>query len=437
MAHNRIRTDLAVIIFCFLFFSISSFAVAETAPNQTSDAVSSEKKSDTDIVLKIKDATYPLSQATIKKIATSKEFLIFNPAYKSEIENTNTCHYEKNILCDLFSFSKQANHIQKISQISLDEKPLAEFVNDLAVQFNKAPENAKFQADENGKISAFSPSADGVNLNTEKATQILTDYLKNNSNVKEIELPFDVTKPEISTDSANDLGINSLIGEGKSNFSGSPKNRIFNIKVAIKKFDGLIIKPGEEFSFVKILGEVDGEHGYLPELVIKQNKTELDFGGGICQVSTTTFRAAVYSGLKITARRNHAYPVAYYNPQGFDSTVYVPYPDLKFINNTPANILIQVKIVGTELTFQFYGTDDGRKTTVTGPTILERSPDGGLKTTLGQEVTTATGETLLKDTFNSKYESASKFPHPGAVITEKPTDWSAKQWSAYKKEHNI
>ena len=80
---------------------------------------------------------------------------------------------------------------------------------------------------------------------------MLTDYFQNGFPTKEIELPYDITKPELSTDSVNNLGINSLIGEGKSNFAGSPKNRVFNINVAIKKFDGVLIKPNEEFSFVK------------------------------------------------------------------------------------------------------------------------------------------------------------------------------------------
>ena len=111
---------------------------------------------------------------------------------------------------------------------------------------------------------------------------------------KEIELPYTTTEPKIKSSRASSLGINTLIGEGVSNFRGSPKNRIFNINVATEKFNGVLISPGEEFSFVKTLGEVDGEHGYAPELVIKKDKTEPEFGGGICQVSTTAFRAATF-----------------------------------------------------------------------------------------------------------------------------------------------
>jgi len=198
-----------------------------------------------------------------------------------------------------------------------------------------------------------------------------------------------------------------------------------------------LIKPGEEFSFVKILGEVDSDHGYLPELVIKKDKTEPEFGGGICQVSTTAFRAALNSGLKITARRNHAYPVQYYNPQGMDATVYIPRPDLRFINNTPAYILIQTKIEDTELIFKFFGTDDGREVKITGPKIIERKPDGGLKTTLSQKVFDKNETPFIDDIFNSNYDSPNNYPHPGQVLTAKPADWSDKEWSKYKKANKI
>ncbi|MCX6763301.1 MAG: VanW family protein [Candidatus Moranbacteria bacterium] len=327
------------------------------------------------------------------------------------------------------------NHIQKIIYASIDSEKAKQYLNDLARQVNKDPSDAKLQM-EDGKVSLFSLSSSGLELDINKSLQILTDYFKNNQSFDSLELSYIEKKPEVDIDSIDNLGITTLIGEGRSNFRGSPKNRIFNIKVAANRFNGILIKPKEEFSFTKILGEVDGDHGYLEELVIKKDKTEPEFGGGICQVSTTAFRAAIYSGLEITARRNHAYPVSYYNPQGMDATVYVPRPDLRFINNTPAHILIQTKIEGTELIFDFYGTDDGRKTEVIGPKITERNPDGSMKATFTQKVYDKNGKIILEDVFNSSYDSPSKYPHPGDVLTQKPAGWSDKEWSKYKKEHN-
>jgi vancomycin resistance protein YoaR len=329
--------------------------------------------------------------------------------------------------------AKQRQHIRLFSQTTIDTQAIVSYIEDLARKVNRDPEDARFMI-ENGKVKTFSGAKSGITLNTQKSVAIISDALNKYPLVSQtINLPFDSKSPELDYADVNDMGISSLIGEGTSNFKGSPKNRIYNIKVAIERFNGTLIKPGEEFSFVKILGDVDANHGYLPELVIKQGVTEPEFGGGICQVSTTAFRAAIYSGLKITARRNHAYPVSYYNPQGMDSTVYVPQPDLKFINNTPRYILIQTKIEGTILTFDFYGTDDGRKTTIDGPTITERQPDGAMKATFTQHVFDKDGKEFIKDVFNSAYKSPYLYPHPGGpVLTAKPANWSKEQWKAYK-----
>lgn len=382
---------------------------------------------------------YSLAKKDIEKWLSEETRLVYNASYRSEIENIDFCEYKKSLAC-LLSFSKKdKNHIQKFSIIFFDENSIKKYLHDLARSANQDPENAKLKI-EGGKAVAFSQEKSGLKLNEEKSLEIILNHLKNNPGQNSVNLVYDEIKPDISLNSINDLGITTLIAEGRSNFRGSPQNRIFNIKVALNRFDGITIKPGEEFSFVKILGEVDGEHGYLPELVIKKNKTEPEFGGGICQVSTTMFRAAINAGLEITARRNHAYPVSYYNPQGMDATVYVPRPDLRFINNTPGHILVQPIINGTELVFQFYGTDDGRKVNITGPTITERNPDGSMKTTFTEEVLDKNGNVIINDIFNSVYDSPNKYPHPATTteqLKSKPNGWSDKEWKAYKKSMGI
>jgi vancomycin resistance protein YoaR len=430
------RTARHFLIISFLLLLSANFALAVEAAEKPLSYQEFTGKISHDISLEIKSAKYALSQDTMEKWGTEETILVYNPNYRSEMENPDLCRHREYVICRLIFDVRKEYRIQKVSEIKFDEKSIRSFLDDLERQANKDPENAKFKA-ENGKVVAFALSAKGIKLDKEKSFAVLVDHLKNRPDETSVKLSYDETEPEISSDSIDNLGITTLIGEGRSNFKGSPKNRIFNINVGAKRFDGVLIKPGEEFSFVKILGPVDGEHGYLPELVIKQNKTEPEFGGGICQVSTTAFRAAVRSGLKITARKNHAYPVQYYNPQGMDATVYVPRPDLRFLNNTPGYILIQTKIEGTELVFQFYGTDDGRKTNIIGPVITERNSDGSMKATFTQQVFNKDGDTLIEDVFNSAYASPSKYPHPGQVLTEKPKDWSKKQWEEYKKKNNL
>lgn len=200
-----------------------------------------------------------------------------------------------------------------------------------------------------------------------------------------------------------------LLGRGESSFAGSPRNRIHNIRVAVARYNGLIIQPGEEFSFNSYLGTVDAANGYLPELVIKDNVTTPEYGGGICQVSTTAFRGAMYAGLDITARRNHSYPVAYYGTPGFDATVYQPAPDVRFVNDTGKPVHLRTSTVGTKVIFDFWGTSDGRVVKINGPFVTARHGDGSLTAAVAQ-IVTKNGKSLREENFVSKYQSPDKFP---------------------------
>lgn len=392
------------------------------------------------INLSVGEKNFTAEKADIEKWVHEKTELIQNKAYRSEIEFADPCVINKSLLCRVSVPYQNYNHSQKISHHEPDENAIGLFIKDLAGKFNREPADAKLKM-ENGRVSAFSLSSPGVRLDEKKSVDEIIKHLTGPAtDASHLKLSYDNIEPAVSMDSIDNLGITNLLGEGRSNFAGSPRNRVYNIKVATRRFDGLLIKPNEEFSFVQHLGEVDGEHGYLPELVIKNNKTELEYGGGICQVSTTTFRAAINSGLKITMRRNHAYPVGYYNPQGMDATVYVPMPDLRFRNDTPGHILIEIKIEGTQLIINFYGSSDGRKVNVIGPKITERNPDGSMKTVFTQEVLDKDGNILRQDVFKSAYDSPSKYPHPAAndeLLRKKPSDWSDREWRTYKKANGI
>ncbi|OGY37241.1 MAG: hypothetical protein A3E36_00950 [Candidatus Andersenbacteria bacterium RIFCSPHIGHO2_12_FULL_45_11b] len=213
------------------------------------------------------------------------------------------------------------------------------------------------------------------------------------------------------------LQFPNLLTTGTTSFAGSPKNRVHNIIVGTEKFNGVVVMPGETFSFNNYLGAVDAENGYLPELVIKENVTTPEFGGGICQVSTTAFRAAMYAGLQVTERHNHSYPVSYYGAPGFDATVYEPSPDFKFKNDMKTPILLKTSVVGTKVNFEVWGTSDGRAVKINGPFVTEKKSDGALTAAIAQIVTKA-GKTIREANFVSHYQPASKFPHVTAANGE-------------------
>ena len=332
--------------------------------------------------------------------------------------NSNDWEVQKEDLALWIKFDVLKNNGEEaVLGIKADKEKIKDYLLTLIPQINREPVNAQLEF-KKGKVEMFSLSQEGIALQIEKSIGEINKVVfieknyKDNSE-KEIEVQMIVKKvqPEITTESIDNMGITAILATGESNFYGSPKNRRHNIAVGAGKFNGILIGPEDEFSFNKALGGVGPREGYLPELVIKKGETVPEYGGGLCQVSTTTFRAAVKAGLEITERRNHAYPVQYYNPQGTDATIYPPHPDLRFKNNTPAYILIQTRIEGNKLFFDFYGSNDKRKVELKGPYIYDKKPDGSMKAIWTQKVYDKNEKLLFEKKFYSVYKSPSLYPH--------------------------
>ena len=283
---------------------------------------------------------------------------------------------------------------------------ILDYVQSIAPNINREPIDARFQF-KDGRAAIFSPAIPGRVLDIGASANNIQNALMSGNIVASLSITK--TEPEITLDKINALGIDTLIGHGESNFSGSSAARIQNIKISSKRFNGLILKPGEEFSFNAILGSVEAVDGYAEEKVIKDKKLQYELGGGICQVSTTLFRAAISAGFPILERKPHAFPVQYYNPQGFDATIYPGITDFKFKNNSDRHIVLQTKIIGTKISFEIYGHDDGRKVSVTAPVQYDIQPDGSMKTYFTRETIYFDG-TVKNDRFNSNYRSPSLYP---------------------------
>ncbi len=281
-----------------------------------------------------------------------------------------------------------------------------EYVSGIAKNSTKPAIDAKFIID-SGKAVILTPAQNGQELDLSLATDTLRKGLLVNE--AEIILPLKITEPAITAEKIKSLGIDDRLAIGESNFTGSTLARIQNIKVASKKYNGFIIKPHETFSFNTILGEVVASTGYAPEKVIKNNKVQYEYGGGICQVSTTLFRAAVMAGFPIVERKPHAFPVHYYEPQGFDATIYPGSSDLRFTNDTNGPVLLQTHIVGKIITFEIYGKSDGRVVNVVGPYQYDQKPDGSLKAYFTRTISFADGASTSK-TFYSIYKSPVLYP---------------------------
>ena len=251
-------------------------------------------------------------------------------------------------------------------EISLNEERIQLYLEEkLIPKINKEIILPKLEI-ESGKVSDWRVGEDGRELDLEASAKKINQAFGLGEKSLELEIK---SLSVASFVSENDFKIQEIIGTGHSNFKGSPVNRRHNIKVGADTLHGLLIKPGEEFSLIKALGNIDGENGYRTELVIKGNKTIPEYGGGLCQVGTTMFRTTLQSGLPITMRRNHSYRVSYYEPAGTDATIYDPWPDYRFINDTGNYILIQSRIEEDDLYFDFWGLKDGREVEVGTPVI--------------------------------------------------------------------
>lgn len=256
---------------------------------------------------------------------------------------------------------------------------LAKFQNEIYQE----PVEALFTVKER-RVTAFQESTNGRAIDYDKLSTQLKNYSKEFIRSKvaktvRIALPIKILTPTVTTDKANNLGIVELIGTGTSFFRDSIANREYNVSLATSRINGALIAPGEEFSFDQTLGDVSKFTGYKEAYIISNGRTVLGDGGGVCQVSTTLFRAILNAGLPITERYAHAYRPHYYeidSAPGFDATIYSPSVDLKFKNDTKSYILIQTNIdMSTDrLTFYLWGKKDGREVTISKPIITNQTP---------------------------------------------------------------
>lgn len=332
-----------------------------------------------------------------------------------------------------FTFEDKEIVVKGNELLSLLGKTSEDLVQKIAIQINRPVSEPKLIFEE-GRVKEFNPARNGVSVKQNELKELIAKSLESleKSEDKEVvvQIPVSETTPKVKTEDVNNLGIKELIGRGKSTFRGSIPSRVYNVNLAATRISGTLIAPGETFSFLQTIGDISKLTGFKEAYIISGGKTILGDGGGVCQVSTTLFRAALNAGLPIVERHAHAYRVYYYEQDagpGFDATVFSPTVDFKFKNDTPGNILIQAypDTKNYSLVFELYGTKDGRVATLGKPVITSTTapppdvyqddptlPAGTIKQTEHRALGTKTyftyevtrnGEQLIKQTFNSSF----------------------------------
>ena len=366
------------------------------------------------------------------------ETLIISMPDSSIEENLGPWEISPVSLASMLSFETIKTETGTDYQVTIDTQLLSNFLRNIETAVYREAKNARFMFDdESGQLEVIEPAVIGHSLNISASVVTIQQKLTEGSH--QAALVLEENLPAVTDDkTGEELGIRELVHEEVSYFYGSSAERIQNIQAAADSFYGVLIAPGEVFSMADTMGDISLDNGYAEALIIVGGETITGIGGGVCQVSTTLFRAAFFAGFPIVERHSHAYRVSYYEKvagnrrdeslAGLDATVYVPVVDFKFINDTPNWLLMETYVNPSysSIIWKFYSTSDGRTVdwTTTGPinTVEPEKPlyrenseleEGEIKQVdweaEGSDVTVERtvyldGDTHLHDTFYTHYE---------------------------------
>lgn len=265
--------------------------------------------------------------------------------------------------------------------VNVDLSAFEAYLNTLAPGLVTQPIDGRFHFNPNTRqLEVIKPSVGGRSLDVARTLQALQDKIFSTTD-RTAQMVFNYDQARYHNNvSALELGITEMVVESTTTFTGSPAERRTNIAVGAALYDGIIIGPGEEFSFNYWLGDLSEEAGFTEGNVIFGGRTVKGIGGGICQVSTTIFRAAFFGGFTIIERNSHGYRVGYYEqngfPPGLDAAIWTPERDFRFQNDTPYHLLIESSVYPGSDTLQirFYSTNIGRQVEIEPPRVANVSP---------------------------------------------------------------
>jgi vancomycin resistance protein YoaR len=298
--------------------------------------------------------------------------------------------YNPEVLVNLIAVQRVQNDGAPAGvQVALSPNGLRDLLVPVKDNVDRLPLNAKFVFnDETRQLDLMENSSVGRELDVGASIVAINEAIGRGEHT--VPLVVNEAQPKIAgTATAEELGIRELVSSQTTYFYGSSAERIQNIQAASARYHGILVAPGETFSMGQYLGDVSLENGFAEALIIYGGRTIKGVGGGVCQVSTTLFRAVFFGGFPIVERYSHAYRVSYYemtasgsvdsSMAGMDATVYFPLVDFKFTNDTPYWLLMEtyVDVSARTLSWKFYSTSEGRTVTweTTGVTNVVPAPE--------------------------------------------------------------
>ncbi|MGL4774304.1 MAG: VanW family protein [Clostridium sp.] len=294
--------------------------------------------------------SYDIEKATNEAISYGKEDSIFSQ--KSYIKNKDNKKYDLEL------------------SFSYDEETLSNIEKEIKSKVNVAPKDAKLSID-GGKIS-ITPEVNGLKINDEKLTEALKGGINGKVNEETvISLEYETATPKVTAEALSK--VNGILGTHQTSVASSTAERKTNVSVATGFANGTLLMPGEIFSFSDASQTDKSKYKEAP--VYSNGKVETDIGGGICQVSTTLYRAVMKANIRSVERRNHSMTVGYSEP-GLDATIAWGYIDYKFKNTYDSPIYIEGKVVNNQVIFNIYGNveEKGNRTYDMANEIIKTIP---------------------------------------------------------------
>lgn len=310
----------------------------------------------------VKNSLKEIKEDNILIKADNKSYTLqlskINPQYNIEDTVNKALSYGKNL-----SFLKKASEIKNPKEkkfninIKYDTKYIEDFISSIEKDINKSPINATIKITAPDKIS-ITKDVKGIKLDKKYLMDNILSKVNSTDDNSEIIAKTESYSASITEEKLKQ--INSIVSSFSTNFSGSPEGRITNIQIATNTLNGILLMPGDTFSFNKIIGSSTTDKGYKEAPIIINNKLEKGIGGGLCQVSTTLYNAVIRTNVKSIERVNHSLPPAYIDP-GFDATVSYNDVDYKFKNTLSYPMYIEGYSSDGKIVFNIYSNSSLNK----------------------------------------------------------------------------
>ena len=269
--------------------------------------------------------------------------------------------------------STQLNREDIKLNYSYDVQYINNKLEDISKEIGQEALDATILLKEQGFV--ITDEAEGRKLDVNKSYDLIKSQIEKTA-TEDVDLVVDVIQPEIKRSDLENIKDN--LGEYSTKFNAADADRTHNVKIATSSASGILIKPGEVYSVDKIVGPRLAKYGYKEAKVIINNELVPGIGGGVCQISSTLYNAALLSNMKIVERRSHSLPSSYI-PMGRDATISENYIDLKFQNTTQYPIYIHGEVKGSWVKFSIYGKSETPGRTVKIRTEIVKKTDPQIK----------------------------------------------------------